>query len=168
MKNIMSVDDTPLTFATAAEPSVDDMTADSSSELARACADFLWSQDATLQSLGVERLSIKAGNAVIAMTVLPAMVNGLGITHGGAVFTLADTAFSLAANSYDERTVASHCSVSFLRPTKLGDRLVAAATEIVRFGRSGIYDVKVTLKNTVVAEFRAHARKAGGPLLPLT
>ena len=62
----------------------------SSRKLALACADFLWRQDATLQSLGLERLSIEVGQAAVAMIVLPSMVNGLGITHGGAIFTLAD------------------------------------------------------------------------------
>ena len=71
-----------------------DMAAAASRKLARACADFLWAQDATLRGLGLERLSIGPGQAVIAMTVQPAMVNGIGITHGGAIFTLADTAFS--------------------------------------------------------------------------
>lgn len=61
-----------------------------SHNLAQACADYLWEQDAALRSLGLERLSIKAGQATVAMTVLPAMVNGIGITHGGAIFTLAD------------------------------------------------------------------------------
>lgn len=144
------------------------MAAASSRRLARSCADFLWAQDATLQSLGLERLSIEAGQAMIAMTVLPAMVNGIGLTHGGAIFTLADTAFSLAANSYNERTVAAHCSIAFLRPTKRGDRLVAAAREVVRFARSGIYDIRVTLEDNVIAEFRAHSRVVGGTLLPQT
>lgn len=139
----------------------------SSRKLARACADFLWRQDATLRSLGLERLSIKVGQATIAMRVLPVMVNGLGITHGGAIFQLADAAFSLASNGYNERTVSAHCSISFLRPTRLGDRLVATATEVVRSGRSGIYDVSVTLGNAVVAEFRAHSRVIGGALLPV-
>lgn len=139
----------------------------SSRKLALACADFLWKQDATLRSLGLERLSIKVGQATVAMTVLPVMVNGLGITHGGAIFKLADAAFSLASNSYNERTVSAHCSISFLRPTRLGDRLVATATEIVRSGRSGIYDVSVTGENAVVAEFRAHSRVIGGALLPV-
>ncbi|WP_291684438.1 hydroxyphenylacetyl-CoA thioesterase PaaI [Bradyrhizobium sp.] len=138
----------------------------SSRRLAQACADFLWRQDATLRSLGLERLSIEAGRASVAMTVLPSMVNGIGITHGGAIFTLADTVFSLASNSYNERTVASHCSVSFLHPTRLGDRLVATATEVVRSAQSGIYDVRVTLENAVVAEFRAHSRVIGGALVP--
>jgi acyl-CoA thioesterase len=138
----------------------------SSCKLALACADFLWSEDATLRSLGLERLSIKPGHAKVAMTVLPAMVNGIGITHGGAIFTLADTTFSLASNSYNERTVAAHCCISYLQPTRLGDRLVATATQIVRSARSGIYDVSVTLENTVIAEFRAHSRVVGGALLP--
>lgn len=138
----------------------------SSRKLALACADFLWRQDATLRSLGLERVSINAGQATVAMTVLPAMVNGLGITHGGAIFKLADVAFSLASNTYNERTVSAHCSISFLRPSGLGDRLVATATEVVRSARSGIYDVRVTLENAVVAEFRAHSRVIGGALLP--
>ena len=138
----------------------------SSRRLAQACADFLWRQDATLRGLGLERLSIEAGRASVAMTVRPSMVNGIGITHGGAIFTLADAVFSLACNSYNERAVASHCSISFLHPTRLGDRLVASATEVVRSGRSGIYDVRVTLEDTAVAEFRAHSRVIGGVLVP--
>jgi acyl-CoA thioesterase len=145
---------------------VNDVAAISPRKLAWACADFLWKHDATLRSLGLERLSVGTGQATVAMTVLPAMVNGLGITHGGAIFTLADSVFSLACNTYNERTVAAHCSVSFLRPTRLGDRLVATATEVVRTARSGIYDVSVTLEEVIVAEFRAHSRVIGGALLP--
>ncbi len=138
----------------------------SSHKLAQACADFLWRQDATLGSLGLERLSIKAGEATVAMTVVPSMVNGIGFTHGGAIFTLADAAFSLASNTYNERTIAAHCCISYLQPTKLGDRLVAMAKEVTRSARSGIYDVSVTSGNTIVAEFRAHSRIIGGALLP--
>jgi acyl-CoA thioesterase len=145
---------------------VSNVAAISSGNLALACADFLWGQDATPRSLGLERLSIRAGQATVAMTVLPSMVDGLGVTHGGAIFTLADTTFLLASNTYNERTAAAHCCISFLRPTKLGDRLVATATEVARSGRSGIYDVSVTLEDTVIAEFRAHSRVIGGALLP--
>jgi acyl-CoA thioesterase len=148
------------------EIGVSDMTAVSSRKLARACADFLWAHDATLRGLGLEWLSIEPGHAEIAMMVLPAMVNGIGITHGGAIFTLADTAFSLAANSYNERTVAAHCSIAFLQPTRLGDRLVASAREVVRTSRHAIYDIRVSLVERTIAEFRAHARVIGGTLLP--
>jgi acyl-CoA thioesterase len=148
------------------EVSVNNVAAISPHTLAQACADFLWRQDATLVSLGLERLSIKAGEATVAMTVLPSMVNGIGITHGGAIFTLADATSSLASNTYNERTVAAHCCISYLQPTKLGDRLVATAREVTRSARSGIYDVSVILGNNIVAEFRAHSRIIGGALLP--
>ena len=75
--------------------------------------------------------------------------------------------FALACNTYNERTISAHCSISFVRPTRLGDRLVAAATEVVRSGRSGIYDVRVTLEDSIVAEFRAHSHVIGGALLPV-
>jgi len=70
--------------------------------LALACADFLWRQDDAPRTLGLERLSIKPGHAEVAMTVLPAMVNGLGVTNCGAIFTFANTTFSLASNTYNE------------------------------------------------------------------
>ena len=111
-------------------------------------------------------LAVGPGTARLAMTVTPAMVNGHGICHGGYVFTLADSAFAFACNSYDERTVAQHCAITFLRPAKLGDRLVADAVERQRAGRSGIYDIRVSDgAGQVVAEFRGHSRSIGGRLL---
>jgi acyl-CoA thioesterase len=64
--------------------------------------------------------------------------------------------------------VAAHCNISFIRPGKLGDRLVATGREISRSGRSGIYDIRVTVDDVVVAELRGHSRTIGGALVPLT
>jgi acyl-coenzyme A thioesterase PaaI-like protein len=64
------------------------------------------------KGLGLERLSIEVGQAAVAMIVLPSMVNGLSITHGAAIFTLADSVFALACNAYNERTISAHCSIS--------------------------------------------------------
>jgi acyl-CoA thioesterase len=85
------------------------------------------------------------------------MVNGHGICHGGYIFALADTAFAYACNTYGERVVASHCSIAFLRPGQLGERLTAVAEERARAGRSGIYDVRITRPDGT-AEFRGHSR----------
>ena len=116
---------------------------------------------------GMEILEVKAGHAVLTMTIQPHMVNGHGIAHGGFIFTLADSAFAFACNSHNQRTVAAQCNISFIRPGKLGDTLVAAAREISRTGRSGIYDVRVTVNDTVVAELRGHSRTIGGALVPM-
>ena len=136
-------------------------------DLARACADAMWKEDGASQGLGMQILEVKAGHAVLAMTIQPHMVNGHGIAHGGFIFTLADSAFAFACNSHNQRTVAAQCNISFIRPGKLGDTLVAAAREISRTGRSGIYDVRVTVNDTVVAELRGHSRTIGGTLVPM-
>ncbi len=110
-------------------------------DLARACAEAMWNEDDASKGLGMEMLQVKPGEATLSMTILPHMVNGHGIAHGGFIFLLADSAFAFACNSHNERAVAAQCNISFIRPGKLGDRLIATAREISRTGRSGIYDI---------------------------
>jgi len=137
-----------------------------SQDLARACADALWADDRATQGLGMTLEHVAPGEATMAMTVREDMTNGHGICHGGFIFLLADSAFAFACNTYDQRTVAQHCAVTFLRPARLRERLVARAVERSRTGRSGIYDVTVTLATgEVVAEFRGHSRTIAGTLL---
>ena len=135
-------------------------------DLARACAEAMWQEDNASKGLGMEIVEIKPGQATMAMTVQPHMVNGQRIAHGGFIFLLADSTFAFACNSHNERAVAAQCNISFIRPGKLGDRLIATAREISRTGRSGIYDVRVTVDDTVIAEFRGHSRTIGGAWLP--
>jgi acyl-CoA thioesterase len=136
-------------------------------DLARACAEAMWKEDDASQGLGMEIVEVKAGRATLTMTVKPHMVNGQRIAHGGFIFLLADSAFAFACNSHNERAVAAQCDISFIRPGKLGDLLVATAREISRSGRSGIYDVRVTADDIVIAEFRGHSRVIGGTWLPV-
>jgi acyl-CoA thioesterase len=140
----------------------------SADDLARACAEAMWKDDDASQGLGMEILDIKAGQATLAMTVKPHMVNGHGIAHGGFIFLLADSTFAFACNSRNERAVAAQCNISFIKPGKLGDRLVATAREISWTGRSGIYDVRVTVDGVAIAELRGHSRTVGGVWIPVT
>ena len=135
-------------------------------DLARACADAMWKEDDASKGLGMKIVEIKAGHAVMSMTVQPHMVNGQRIAHGGFIFTLADSAFAFACNSRNERAVAAQGDITFIKPGKLGDRLVATARELSRSGRSGIYDVRVSVEDVVIAEFRGHSRVIGGSWLP--
>ena len=136
-------------------------------DLARACAEAMWQQDDASKGLGMEIVEVRAGQATLTMTIKPHMVNGQRIAHGGFIFTLADSTFAFACNSHNERAVAAQCSISFIRPGKLGERLTATAREVSRNGRSGIYDVRVTAEDgVVIAEFRGHSRVIGGTWLP--
>jgi len=135
-------------------------------DLARACAEAMWQEDDASKGLGMEILRIKPGEAMLTMTIKPQMVNGHGIAHGGFIFTLADSAFAFACNSHNERAVAAQGNISFIRPGRLGDRLVATAREISRTGRSGIYDVRVTVDDVPIAELRGHSRTVTGTWVP--
>jgi acyl-CoA thioesterase len=135
-------------------------------DLACACAEAMWREDDASKDLGMEIAAIGPGQATLTMTVKPSMVNGQRIAHGGFIFTLADSAFAFACNTHNERVVAAQGHISFIRPGKLGDRLVATAREISRSGRSGIYDVRVTVDDVVIAEFRGHSRSIGGTWVP--
>jgi len=138
----------------------------SADDLARACADAMWKEDDASQALGMRIVDIRAGQATLTMTVRPDMVNGQRIAHGAFIFALADSAFAFACNSRNERAVAAQGNITFIKPGKLGDLLVATAREISRSGRSGIYDVRVTAGDEVIAEFRGHSRTISGTWLP--
>ncbi|WP_289083110.1 hotdog fold thioesterase, partial [uncultured Sulfitobacter sp.] len=66
----------------------------------------MWSTDTASQSLGMRIDHIAPGAADLSMVVTAAMLNGHGIAHGGYIFTLADSAFAFACNSYNQTTVA--------------------------------------------------------------
>lgn len=134
--------------------------------LAEACARSMWEEDRASQALGMSLETVEPGHAVLAMVVRPEMTNGHGTCHGGYIFTLADSAFAFACNTYDLRCVAQHCSITYVAPAYEGERLVATAREVQRYGRNGIYDVVVVNpEGEAVAEFRGQSRTVGGPLV---
>ncbi|QFR97480.1 hydroxyphenylacetyl-CoA thioesterase PaaI [Streptomyces tsukubensis] len=106
----------------------------------------------------MELLASGDGAARVRMTVTAAMLNGHGTAHGGFLFTLADTAFACACNSRGPVTVAAGADVDFVAPAFEGDVLVAVARERVRYGRSGLYDVRIERDGHVVVEFRGRSR----------
>ncbi len=132
-------------------------------EIARKSADTLWAEDRTAKEHGVRIDSVGPGEASLSMIVTKAMTNGHGIGHGGFIFMLADTAFAYACNSYNQRCVAQHCSIAYLKPAREGSRLVATAREVRRIERSGIYDVSVSDETGApIAEFRGYSRTVPG------
>ena len=84
------------------------------------------------------------GRAVCSMPIRPIHLNANSVPMGGAIFTLADFAFAVAANGYSERvTVTQQASVTFLSPSR-GKTLVAEA-KCLKAGRTtSLYAVDVT------------------------
>ena len=148
-------------YARVRDDVVSDRARDADLESSCSVAREMFAADTASRALGIEIAELAPGRATATMTVRESMVNGHGITHGGYVFALADTAFALACNSRGSRAVAAHADIRFIASTELGDELRAEAVERARFGRSGIYDVSVWQGETLVAEFRGHSRTIG-------
>ncbi len=130
---------------------------------AQKCADLMFANDAASAGLGMVISSVAPGQAVLRMQVRTEMLNGHGICHGGFIFTLADSAFAFACNSYNQLTVAQQNQISYVTPGRLGETLTASAKEVSRSGRSGVYDVVVTGDDgRVVALFRGLSRSIKG------
>lgn len=103
----------------------------------------------------------------MAMTVLPEMTNGLGVCHGGILFTLADTAMAHASNAGNEQSLATNAMIDFLAPARIGARLVARATQQAKPNRNAVHDVSVTANDgTLIAVFRGRTLTVGGPVIP--
>ena len=136
-------------------------------ETARRSAEAMWAGDRASQDLGMELLEVGPGTATLAMTVSDSMVNGHDTAHGGFIFALADSAFAFACNGYNQVTVAQNCTITYVSPGRIGDRLTAEAREVSRKGRSGIYDIRISNQSgDLVAEFRGLSRTVKGTHLP--
>lgn len=130
---------------------------------AERCAQLMWAQDAASQALGMQIDAIAPGQAVLSLTVRPNHLNGHGICHGGIIFTLADSAFAFACNSYNRLVVAQDNQITYLAPAQPGEHLTATASEAALTGRSGIYDVTVTgADDRQIALFRGLSRQIKG------
>ncbi len=127
------------------------------------CAEIMFSNDTASAGLGMTLTAIAPGQAVLTMIVRDDMLNGHRICHGGYIFTLADSAFAFACNSYNQNTVAQQNQITYLAPGKQGEILTATATEVSRTGRSGVYDVVVTGEDArTIALFRGLSRSIKG------
>lgn len=105
-------------------------------------------------SLGIACTDAGAGHATVEMLLSPQHLNFMGTCHGGVIFTLADTAFGLAANSHGKVAAGIDAHLTYERAARPGDRLVARATEVSRSRRLGFYKVEVTLgSGAVVSTF---------------
>ena len=132
-------------------------------ERARRVAESMWAAEPASRGVGIRVGEVGPGRAEMSMTVAPEHANCHGICHGGFIFMLADSAFGYACNSHNVRTVSTHNAITFVAPARPGDRLRAVAVEVVRSGRSGIYDVTVTNQDgAVIALMRGNAREIGG------
>jgi acyl-CoA thioesterase len=140
---------------------------DGADGLAQKVGHAMYAQDRASQALGLRLDEIGPGRARMRMVVRDDMINGHDICHGGLIFTLADSTFAFACNARNEVTVAAGADIAFLSPAKRGETLIAVASERAGTGRSGIYDVEVSVAGSgrLVALFRGRSRRIEGAII---
>lgn len=151
-----------------ADTSTTPSAAELAQQLAKQVGDTMFAADrASRETMGMELLACEPGRAVMRMVVTDAHLNGHRICHGGFIFTLADSTFAFACNSYNKNAVAAGASIEFLRPGQPGDVLTCVGQEQTLSGRHGIYDMTVTnQRGEVVALFRGKSAQIAGTVIP--
>ena len=132
-----------------------------------AVARFMSERDTFARHLGIELVELRPGYSRVAMEIGPHMLNGLGMPHGGVIFTLADFAFAAACNSDGQAAVALSMDIHFLSSPEPGGRLFAKAEEVRKGGRTGLYRMVVTgEEGTLIAELHGMAYRLGKEFIP--
>ena len=105
--------------------------------------------------LCIRFIELRAGYSKLQMTIREEMVNPLGITHGGIVFSFADTAFGYACNAGNKRSVALDVSISFIKASRPGDVLTAETQQLHDGKNTGLYLITVSNQdNEKIALFK--------------
>lgn len=99
-------------------------------------------RDAFAALLGI-RLVASHPQIVVEMPVRTDHQNFYDGTHGGALFSLADCAFSLASNASGDRAVAIDTHLALTAATTTGDVLTATAEEMTRGRTIGTYRITI-------------------------
>ncbi|MDI6726736.1 MAG: PaaI family thioesterase [Smithellaceae bacterium] len=114
--------------------------------------------------LGIQIEKIQKGYALCSVTITKEMFNFMGVVHGGLVFSLADVAFSAAANCDFLPSYALDVSGSFLKTATAGEVIKAEARLVHTTKRTGLYRMEIMKGEELIATFNGTVfRKVARP-----
>lgn len=136
-------------------------------QLAKNVVDRMLHEDLFSRWLGIDVVEIREGYAKLQLGLREEMINGFGVTHGGVVFSLADSAFAFACNNRNNLSMALDTSITFTRTTRPGEVLTAEAKELHNGKSTGLYLITVTNQDDQqVALFKGTCFRTGKTLVP--
>lgn len=106
--------------------------------------DFLSRGDRFAAQTGCILEEVREGYARARLLVTPDHLNAGGVCQGGAFFTLADIALAAVMNSREQLTFGIENNIVFLKSAKVGDTLIAEATEVFNHHKIPYVDVRIT------------------------
>ncbi|MHA1271281.1 MAG: PaaI family thioesterase [Candidatus Helarchaeota archaeon] len=109
---------------------------------------------------GIEVIELSEGYAKTKLKITNQLMNFFGSGHGGAIYAIADVAFSLACNADNdiEIAVALNSNINYIKKVNENDELIAEAKVISSSKRTSITDIKIyNQNNELVAKFEGLA-----------
>lgn len=123
---------------------------------------WMYDKDAFSQHMGMTIVAVEEGKSIVQLTVTDQMTNGFGMAHGGITYSLADSAFAFACNSFGAIAVSVETSISHVKKVEKGDILTAHASMIHRSRKLGLYSVKIyNQRKELVADFKGTCYHTG-------
>ncbi len=113
-------------------------------------AQWMSKNDQIAINFGMKVTEADLGRCVVEMEVTDKMLNAVGITHGAAIYALADFAFAVASNSYGQVAVALNANISFPASSKKGNILKAIAKEETSTKHTAIYRIEIKREDGVL------------------
>ncbi len=99
--------------------------------------------DTFAKTLEFEALESRFGYARARAVARPEYLNGLGIAHGGFLFSLADFALALAANTDERSAVSASSSINYIAPCPAGAAVTAEARAVFADQKTALFDVRI-------------------------
>lgn len=125
-------------------------------------AQSMWAGDHASADLGMTITRAVPGEAIATFEVAERHCNGLGVCHGGSIFTLADSAMAYATNAGDNDSLATNAEIDFIAAARPGDVLTATCRRLIERGKASVSDVVVTNQaGETIALFRGRTLAVG-------
>jgi acyl-CoA thioesterase len=126
-------------------------------------ANSLLSKDPFSLWMGIEVLEADHGYCKVCCTITNEMTNGFGVTHGGIVFSLADTALAFSAATYGKVALAIDNSISFMQKTLPGQKIIATSKVMHQTHKTAVFDIRITRDddNKLIAQMKGTVYRTG-------
>ena len=103
----------------------------------------MFERDRFVKAVGIQIISVTESGAVCTLATDDSHLNANDTVQGGAVYTLADFAFAVAANAGGINTVTLNGSISYVRGAR-GGVLTATAIPVHQGRTTCVFTVNVT------------------------
>lgn len=102
-----------------------------------------FSRDVFAEGCGIEIVEASDGCAATVVKIRDSHLNGIGIVHGGLLFTLADMAIAAAVHTRGKVAVLVSSTITYVKAAQ-GSNLRAEAREVSRNSRLAAYTADIT------------------------